>query len=131
MATKTSPTLWIRYVSTVRVVDKGVNYALGEWGALVAHRPVLTLVASVIVALGLMAGLVLIADNVESASDKLWCAVYLDMYGMSVPGHWKSCSCDVCKHHSNIRGVPAPSCLFGCKKPKRNRVKQVWMLLHL
>lgn len=43
MATKTSPTLWSRYVSTVRVVDKGVNYALGEWGALVAHRPVLTL----------------------------------------------------------------------------------------
>lgn len=72
MAIKTSPTLWCRYVSTVRAVEKGANCALGEWGAMVAHRPVLTLVTSFSVCLGLMAGLALIAENVETASDKLW-----------------------------------------------------------
>lgn len=73
MATGKRSTLWVRYVDTVGVVDKSVNYALGEWGAFVAHRPVITMAVSFIVALGLMAGLALIADNVESASDRLWC----------------------------------------------------------
>jgi hypothetical protein len=73
MPADSRPTVWSRYVSIVGVVDKGVNYGLGEWGAFVARRPVVTMVASFIVSLGLMAGLVLIAGNVESASDKLWC----------------------------------------------------------
>jgi hypothetical protein len=73
MATRNGPSLWSRYVDIVGVVDKGVNYALGEWGAFVARRPVITMVVSCIASLGLMAGLVLIADNVESQSDKLWC----------------------------------------------------------
>jgi hypothetical protein len=75
MSATSGPTLWSRFINAVGVVDKGVNYGLGEWGALVAHRPILTMVTSFIVSLGLMAGLVLIADSVENASDKLWCAL--------------------------------------------------------
>jgi hypothetical protein len=75
MSATSNRTLWSRFINVVGVVDKGVNYGLGEWGALVAQRPILTMVTSFIVSLGLMAGLVLIADSVENASDKLWCAL--------------------------------------------------------
>lgn len=84
-----SPTLWSRYVDVVGVVDRGVNYALGEWGAFVAHRPVITIVVSSIISLGLMGGLVLIADNIESESDKLWYVCRLSAL----------CSCPVFLHH--------------------------------
>jgi hypothetical protein len=74
MSAISGPTLWSRFISVVGVVDKSVNYALGEWGALVAQRPILTMSTSFVVSLGLLAGLALIADNVEGASEKLWCA---------------------------------------------------------
>jgi hypothetical protein len=75
MSAASNPTLWSRYISVVGSVDRTVNYALGEWGALVAQRPILTMVTSFVVSLGLVAGLALIADNVEGASEKLWCGL--------------------------------------------------------
>jgi hypothetical protein len=72
MSAARDSSLWSRFIN---VVDKSVNYGLGEWGALVAQRPILTMVTSFVVSLGLMAGLALISDNVEGASEKLWCVL--------------------------------------------------------
>jgi hypothetical protein len=66
--------LWHSYLQAVGVFDKGVSIGLGKWGALVAKRPLLTVVLSTIVALGLSAGLVMIGDLVETDAYKLWCA---------------------------------------------------------
>jgi hypothetical protein len=80
---------WTAYVRAVGAVDRNVNHGLGWWGATVAQRPVITLVISLIVAIGLSAGLVLIVDNIESKGDKLWCvSSLLSSFYRAGPDNW-------------------------------------------
>lgn len=65
--------IWAKYQRAVGSIDRNVNHALGLLGALVARRPVLTIVLSSIFALACASGLVLIGERVETESDKLWC----------------------------------------------------------
>jgi hypothetical protein len=63
-----------KYIDSVGVVDRAVNAGLGAWGALVAARPVLTIIVSSVVALALSGGMVLIGQRIETDGEDLWCA---------------------------------------------------------
>lgn len=79
---------WDGYKRNVGRVERFVGSRLGELGALVARKPVLTLLISAVVALAF--SLVLpfkILDSIESRSEKLWCAASLVSLGAGARVH--------------------------------------------
>lgn len=69
---------WDGYKWNVGRVERIVGSRLGELGALVARKPVLTLLISTVVALAFSLAVPFkIVDSIEGRSDKLWYAACL------------------------------------------------------
>ena len=82
--------LWSKYVRLVGAVDRKVNHGLGALGNVVAQRPIITLVLSLLAALGLSGGMALVCSNIKTDSDQLWCADSALMMLVALPGPYGS-----------------------------------------